>query len=457
MIDKYPYTDLHQLNLDWIINAIIDATKAVSISFDPSGTELTATNVQAALNEVMNDFVTRAVLSFNGRGGEVTPQAGDYNANQISYLTGTVADALAEALAKAGVKSFNGRDGIVLPESGDYDATEISFYDELQRIAARTVQDAILEINGKIVPATAGTTSYNNTVSHLQASNVQQAIDALVNSILSSGVASFNGRTGAVIPENNDYSAALISYDNRASHLLASSVQNAIDELAGGSPSDVTITLTVTGAKDDAITIYDDEDNLLGVCVFNNATSGTVTITFPDSKTGNLFRFVSAVAKDFDGNDYEKQIQLTDESTLAVVMPDNAYYWYGNDNVGALVKDYYATLSIAGILTSSPINTSALTKAHFHIHGNAGSSGFSINLNGGDSGAVELKKFVAGEAVANLTCDFSVNFNSVLHVNGRPYDEDKTRAEKNSNNMLFYFKRGTYAAAELYFDAIYFE
>lgn len=51
------------------------------------------------------------------------------------------------------------------------------------------------------------------------------------------GVTSFNSRTGAVVPQASDYSAADIDYDNTLSGLAATDVQAAIDEIAtsGGS------------------------------------------------------------------------------------------------------------------------------------------------------------------------------------------------------------------------------
>lgn len=45
-------------------------------------------------------------------------------------------------------------------------------------------------------------------------------------------VDSFNGRTGAVVPQAGDYSADQITYDNTSSGLAATDVQAAIDELA---------------------------------------------------------------------------------------------------------------------------------------------------------------------------------------------------------------------------------
>lgn len=46
------------------------------------------------------------------------------------------------------------------------------------------------------------------------------------------GVASWNGRTGAVVPEAGDYDAAQVDYDNTDSGLTSNRSQGAIDELA---------------------------------------------------------------------------------------------------------------------------------------------------------------------------------------------------------------------------------
>jgi hypothetical protein len=45
-------------------------------------------------------------------------------------------------------------------------------------------------------------------------------------------VDSFNGRTGVVVSQAGDYTAAMISYNNTTSGLTATNVQTAIDELA---------------------------------------------------------------------------------------------------------------------------------------------------------------------------------------------------------------------------------
>lgn len=46
------------------------------------------------------------------------------------------------------------------------------------------------------------------------------------------GVSSFNGRTGTIMPENGDYKAEQITYDNSSSGVSANTVQSAIDKVA---------------------------------------------------------------------------------------------------------------------------------------------------------------------------------------------------------------------------------
>lgn len=61
--------------------------------------------------------------------------------------------------------------------------------------------------------------------------------------IAGGGVTTFNGRTGDVTPASSDYDASQIDYDNTASSLTATDVQDAIDEVAGAlHKEEVTVT-----------------------------------------------------------------------------------------------------------------------------------------------------------------------------------------------------------------------
>lgn len=297
---KYPYTDLNELNLDWVIAKIKYIEQAKNIIYDNSGTTLISNNVQDAIDEIYNLITGQGVTSFNSRVGAVVPEAGDYTAAQVTYdntntgYTATdvqaaidEADAKIEAVSQTVpvtyVETFNGRSGAVTPDNGDYSATQVTYDNTVSGLTATDTQAAIDELaaapggvtsfnnrTGAVVPAasdydaaqvdfddtiaqtgssnvqgaleyvatrgaSAQYTTYDNTQSGLTATNVQAAIDEVANDVLSSGVASFNGRTGAVNPAAGDYDGSQVDYDNTVSGLTATNVQSAIDEIAGQS------------------------------------------------------------------------------------------------------------------------------------------------------------------------------------------------------------------------------
>lgn len=267
---KYPYTDLNELNLDWVIAKIKYIEQAKNIIYDNTGTPLISNNVQDAIDEIYNMISTQGVTTWNGRSGVVVPEAGDYTATQVTYdntNTGYVATDVQTAIDEADTKmngiaaqipativeDFNGRSGSVTPAAGDYNGTQVTYDNTLSGLTATDLQGAVDELaaapggvtsfnnrTGAVVPAasdytaaqvdfddtvaqtgssnvqgalqyvatrgsSAALTTYDNTQSGLTATNVQDAIDEVANDVLSSGVASFNGRTGAVNPAIGDY------------------------------------------------------------------------------------------------------------------------------------------------------------------------------------------------------------------------------------------------------------
>ena len=104
--------------------------------------------------------------------------------------------------------------------------------------------------------------------------------------------------------------ASRVAFDPTGTSLPATitNVQDAIAELAKLTPT-VTVTLTLNGAKNDVITIYDADNAVAGTCTFTaGETSGTVEIEVPVG--GGDFRVVSSVAKDTTTGtyDYEKTV-----------------------------------------------------------------------------------------------------------------------------------------------------
>lgn len=260
--------------------------------------------------ELNPDVSIHNVSTFNGRVGDVNPESGDYASEQIdftdaSFTASNVKDAIIEVNTKIPaniVQSFNGRSDNVSPISGDYDAEQIT---------------------------------YDNTQSGLQASDVQAAIDEIIGSVLSAGVASFNGRVGVVNPANHDYDASQIDIDTGTGHnSLPNTLTSVQDFLDWAYPDTVTVTLTLNGAKEDTINIYESgTSQLVGTCIFaSGQTSGTCHVSVPNG--GGTYDFVSNVAKDPSNlaNDYAKTITISDTLTQTLdIFPTGSFYWYGNE------------------------------------------------------------------------------------------------------------------------------
>lgn len=187
MFDKYPYTDFHELNLDYMLKRLKEMNE----------------EIQAFYEYIDQHFLT----SFNGRTGDVVPEAGDYNAAQVTYdNTG----------------------------SG---------------LAATDVQTAIDEVNAAIpttLPAT--DVSYDNTVSGLTATDTQAAIDELA----AAPVPDLDdlGDVNITTPANDD----VLKYDSNAGEWVngpGSGGASVLDDL-----TDVEITTPTNGQ----VLTYDSND-----------------------------------------------------------------------------------------------------------------------------------------------------------------------------------------------------
>ena len=113
-----------------------------------------------------------------------------------------------------------------------------------------------------------------------------------------------------------------------------SATQKWINVAAG--PTPVTVTLTINGAKEDSITIYDSNNVQVGSCIFEaNATYGICQIDVPVG--GGTYKFISGVAQVKDNGswvDYEKTVTLADSPSQTVnVYPSGSIKWYGNNIV----------------------------------------------------------------------------------------------------------------------------
>jgi hypothetical protein len=156
-----------QAAIDELKTGLDNQNEASEISYDNSTSGLTATDTQAAIDEVEGrlDTVEGAsyVNSFNSRTGAVTPAASDYDANQIDYdnatsgLTATDAQAAIDEVegrvdtleGATYVNSFNSRTGAVSPAASDYDANQIDYDNTTSGLTATDAQAAIDEVEGR--------------------------------------------------------------------------------------------------------------------------------------------------------------------------------------------------------------------------------------------------------------------------------------------------------------------
>ena len=424
--NKYPYLNLNDLNLDYIMKKLKEVTSAEGVSYDDAITELGADNVQKAI-EAMKTLIDEVALQSTNvvlladtipatywENGHVYTHLQTVNIPVLMSIIGAVREGKIVVLKQTDnvgtiveryiylinveddpnnlvhhvlffdanentvyrlninglnddanvyvdidtkvvipyVNTFNGREGVVVAQAGDYTANEIDYDNTGSGLTATDVQSAINEIDantpttytesfngrsGVVLPENgdydANQIDYDNGYSGLTATNVQDAIDEIADDILSAGVASFNSRTGAVNPQSGDYDASMIAVDTSNTDLPASvnTVQKYINY---EHPATTTITLTLNGAMEDTITVEDSNGVTIGTCVFaSGQTSGTLTASVAPGYS-DTWTFTSSVAKDTTTgtNDYSMTQTITDTVSQTVnVHPDKALYWYGNE------------------------------------------------------------------------------------------------------------------------------
>lgn len=110
-----------------------------------------------------------------------------------------------------------------------------------------------------------------------------------------------------------------------------------------GTPKDVvSVTLTINGGYEDTILIKDSNDDLLATCVFaTGQISGTCQLNIP---AGGLNCFVESTVYKTDASTFfRKSVALTDNPAQTVnAYPDVCWYWYGRKCAGDLIHGYTA-------------------------------------------------------------------------------------------------------------------
>ena len=150
--------------------------------------------------------------------------------------------------------------------------------------------------------------------------------------------------------------------------------------------SEVTVTLTINGAKEDSITIYDSNNTIISTCIFlSGETSGICTITIPKGYTLQ-YTFTSLITN------YSKTTNISDAPSQTVnVYPDNYLFWHGN-NIGKFKA--YASPNFGS--ASISINTSAILLTY-----TGGGSGSIITTNKIDLSSINTITFVGTWSNAN--------------------------------------------------------
>ena len=200
--------------------------------------------------------------------------------------------------------------------------------------------------------------------------------DGIYQAIAGAGVGNVTSvfsRTGAITAQKGDYGAAKITIDT-TNNSLPATLETVQDFLDYAYPPSVTVTLTLNGAKEDSITIYDSNNTQVGSCIFaSGQTSGTCTIDVPVG--GGSYKFISSVAKDTVSgtSDYEKTVTLSDQATQIVnVMPDKVIYWYGNGTLnGCLTPWTSGAPTVTPTITNNTnsVSFSAIDTGSFSILG----------------------------------------------------------------------------------------
>lgn len=203
------------------IEAQDDGASIVSaMVFNFTGGGVTVTDVGGVATINIPSAPAAPVASVFGRTGAVVAVAGDYTATQVTYsnatsgLTATNTQAAIdevearvdtlEAAPGAPVDSVFGRTGAVVAVAGDYNAIQVSYSNAVSGLTATNTQAAIDEVEARV-------------------DVLESAPGAPVDSVF--------GRTGAVVAVAGDYTATQVTFDDSGVPVTAPNTQSAIQQL----------------------------------------------------------------------------------------------------------------------------------------------------------------------------------------------------------------------------------
>ena len=214
---KYPYLNINDLNLDYLLRKVKEISDAKNVTYDDEVTALGSDNVQGAIDalKVLIDTVSTSVSSIAVVDDILAATTWENGATftHLQTVNNTMFMAIINAIREdklVVIRSFNGDDYIYYTLVG-VDVDNVYFTHKLYFFNLESQVIRSLTINGLNDDA-----------------NVFMDVNADVPFQL---VYTFNGRDGHVTAETGDYTANQVDYDNSSSGLTAADVQGAIDEV----------------------------------------------------------------------------------------------------------------------------------------------------------------------------------------------------------------------------------
>lgn len=228
------YARLSQSNIDVLEETIGSITSAAEIASDAAAA--------ATLSE------SWAVGGTDTRDGEDTDNSKYYASQASSYASAastsktSAANSASSASTSASSASSSATAAASSATTAKTNATSAATSANNAATSEANAADAATLAESWAVGGTgsrSGEDTNNSAYYAAQAESAAESAKAAVDSVesLVTGVYSFNSRTGAVDPETGDYSAEMVTYDGASSGLTATTVQDAIDEIAGSSGS----------------------------------------------------------------------------------------------------------------------------------------------------------------------------------------------------------------------------
>lgn len=271
---------------------------AGQVTYDNTGSHLTANRVQSAIDEVVqiienkpNDLVhlTDVVISAPTDG-----QVLKYDASTQKWKNGTDVSGIApDNVSNLSLVAGNGKVTIVW---SDPDDTVISG----QTICTWSKTKLVMKVGGYPANEDDGTVILTNSVRD------QYAVNGYEVTGLTNGTTYyfqlFPVSTGGAV--------------NRDS----------ANRVSGTPQPNVQISVTITGAKEDTVVITDSNNQTVGTCVFDSGAVSGVFTTVVETGYSDTWTFTSSVSN------YVAAATIDGTPSQAVkCMPEDVAYWYGNE------------------------------------------------------------------------------------------------------------------------------